>query len=64
MPGLIQETPFKTFTVNELHPTFAAEITGANFQDMSEEGLQEVRAVMAKVRLLLCLYTLYSRPLR
>ncbi len=49
MPGLLQETPFKTFQVKELHPTFAAEITGADFHNTTEEGLQEIRAVMAKV---------------
>ncbi|KAI6082968.1 taurine catabolism dioxygenase [Hypoxylon rubiginosum] len=48
MPGLVQETPFKTITVNELHPTFAAEVTGVNFQDVSEEQFAEIVAAMAK----------------
>lgn len=49
MPGLIQESPFKTITVKELHPTFAAEVSGVNFQDLSEEQLSEIIAAMAKV---------------
>ncbi|KAL7622144.1 hypothetical protein AAE478_007646 [Parahypoxylon ruwenzoriense] len=48
MPGLIQESPFKTITVKELHPTFAAEVSGVNFQDLSEEQFQEILAAMAK----------------
>ncbi|KAI0009349.1 taurine catabolism dioxygenase [Xylariaceae sp. FL0662B] len=48
MPGLIQESPFRTITVNELHPTFAAEITGVNFQGLSEEQFSEIVAAMAK----------------
>ncbi|KAI1387305.1 taurine catabolism dioxygenase [Hypoxylon trugodes] len=48
MPGLIQESPFKTITVQELHPTFAAEVSGVNFQDVSEEQFKEIIAAMAK----------------
>ncbi|KAI1504772.1 alpha-ketoglutarate-dependent 2,4-dichlorophenoxyacetate dioxygenase [Biscogniauxia marginata] len=48
MPGLIQEIPFKTIEVKELHPTFAAEVTGVNFQDVSEEQFSEILAAMAK----------------
>ncbi|KAI1396780.1 taurine catabolism dioxygenase [Hypoxylon fuscum] len=48
MPGLVQETPFKTITVKELHPTFAAEVSGVNFQDLSEEPFGEIVAAMAK----------------
>ncbi|TGJ86403.1 hypothetical protein E0Z10_g2377 [Xylaria hypoxylon] len=50
MPGLVQEEerPFKTFEVKELHPTFAAEITGVNFDDVSEEQFSEILAAMAK----------------
>lgn len=51
MPGLIQEDQFKTISVKELHPTFAAEVSGVNFQDMSEEQFSEIIDAMAKVRL-------------
>jgi hypothetical protein len=50
MPGLIQETPFKTFTVRELHPTFGAELVGVDFDNMTDDGLNEIIAAMAKVR--------------
>jgi len=50
MPGvLLQDTPFKTITVKELHPSYGAEISGADFTNMSEEQFQEIRAAMAKV---------------
>ena len=49
MPGLIQESPFKTITVHELHPTFAAEVSGVDFQNVSEEQFSEIVAAMAKV---------------
>ncbi|KAI1074211.1 taurine catabolism dioxygenase [Whalleya microplaca] len=48
MPGLTEESPLKTIAVKELHPTFAAEITGVNFQDLSEEQFSETIAAMAK----------------
>ncbi|KAF3765518.1 taurine catabolism dioxygenase [Cryphonectria parasitica EP155] len=48
MPGLIQETVFRTITVKELHPTFGAEIQGADFTDMSDEQLDEIKAALAK----------------
>ena len=49
MASLIQETPFKTFTVRELHPTFGAEIQGVDWEHLTDEGLQEIVAAMAKV---------------
>ncbi|KAI1440638.1 taurine catabolism dioxygenase [Annulohypoxylon stygium] len=48
MPGVIQESPFKTIQVKELHPTFGAEVSGVNFQDLSEEQFKEILAAMAK----------------
>ncbi|KAF2474093.1 taurine catabolism dioxygenase [Lindgomyces ingoldianus] len=49
MPGvLIQDTPFKMITVKELHPSYAAEVIGADFMDMSDEQLREIKAAMAK----------------
>lgn len=50
MPGLIQENQFKTITVKELHPTFAAEVSGVNFHNLSEEQFSEIIDAMAKVR--------------
>jgi alpha-ketoglutarate-dependent 2,4-dichlorophenoxyacetate dioxygenase len=49
MPSLIQETPFKTITIKELHPTFGAEVQGVNFAQLSDEQFQEVQAALAKV---------------
>lgn len=50
MPGLIQETPFKTITVKELHPTFGAEIEGVDFDNLTDEQFSEVKAALTKVR--------------
>ena len=50
MPGLVKEDDFKTLTVKGLHPTFAAEVSGVDFQNLSEEQFQEILAAMAKVR--------------
>ncbi|KAF2263888.1 taurine catabolism dioxygenase [Lojkania enalia] len=48
MPGLLQDTPFQTITVKELHPTYVAEIHGADFENMSDEQFREIKAAMAK----------------
>ncbi|KAK0634737.1 alpha-ketoglutarate-dependent 2,4-dichlorophenoxyacetate dioxygenase [Bombardia bombarda] len=45
---LIRDKPFQTFAVKELHPTFGAEITGVDFENTSDEQLEEIRAAMAK----------------
>ena len=51
MPGiLIQDAPFKTLRVKELHPTFGAEIEGVDFDNVSDETLGEIISAMAKVR--------------
>ncbi len=50
MPGLLQETTFRTIEVTELHPTFGAEIRGVDFVNLSDEQLAETKAAMAKVR--------------
>lgn len=50
MPGLIQESLFKTITVKELHPTFGAEIQGVDFDNLSDEQFDEVKAALAKVK--------------
>lgn len=49
MPGLVQESPFKTITVKELHPTFGAEIEGADFVNTTDEQFEEIKAALAKV---------------
>lgn len=53
MPGLLndeEEQPFETIKVKQLHPTFAAEISGVNFENLSEEQFSDILAAMAKVR--------------
>ena len=57
MPGIIQETPFQTISVKELHPTFGAEVIGVNFPNPDEEQRKEVLAAMAKVRSVEQMYT-------
>jgi hypothetical protein len=50
MPGvLIQDEPFQTIRTSELHPSYGAEIIGADFRDMSDAQLKEIKASMAKV---------------
>jgi alpha-ketoglutarate-dependent 2,4-dichlorophenoxyacetate dioxygenase len=50
MPGLVtQNAPFQTISIRELHPSFGAEVLDADFQNMSEEQFQEIKAAMAKV---------------
>ena len=49
MPGIISQ-PFKTLTVNELHPTFGAEVSGIDFTQPIPDGqFQDILAAMAKV---------------
>ncbi|OCL11759.1 alpha-ketoglutarate-dependent 2,4-dichlorophenoxyacetate dioxygenase [Glonium stellatum] len=48
MPGLIEVPQFKTITVKELHPTFAAEVEGVDFQNLTEEQFREVVAAVTK----------------
>jgi alpha-ketoglutarate-dependent 2,4-dichlorophenoxyacetate dioxygenase len=49
MPGRIDQPAFKAFKVHELHPTFGAELEGVDFDNLSDEGVQEIVAAMAKV---------------
>jgi formylmethanofuran:tetrahydromethanopterin formyltransferase len=50
MPGLVnQATSFRTISVKKLHPSYGAEIVGADFHNMSDEQFQEIKAAMAKV---------------
>jgi hypothetical protein len=52
MPGLItQNLPFQTISIKELHPSYGAEVIGADFQSMTDEQFQEIKAAMAKVPL-------------
>ncbi|KAL1965250.1 hypothetical protein VTN77DRAFT_5852 [Rasamsonia byssochlamydoides] len=47
--GIVQdESSFKTITVKPLHPTFAAEIEGVDFSNVSDETLSEILAALAK----------------
>ncbi|KAI0193095.1 alpha-ketoglutarate-dependent 2,4-dichlorophenoxyacetate dioxygenase [Astrocystis sublimbata] len=51
MPGLLNEEnepQFKTIEVKKLHPTFAAEVSGVNFDNVSDEQFSEIVAAMAK----------------
>ncbi|KAI1307151.1 alpha-ketoglutarate-dependent 2,4-dichlorophenoxyacetate dioxygenase [Xylaria venustula] len=50
MPGLVKEdeASFKTIEIKELHPTFAAEVLGVDFEDVSDEQFAEIMAAMAK----------------
>ncbi|KAI0441363.1 alpha-ketoglutarate-dependent 2,4-dichlorophenoxyacetate dioxygenase [Xylaria telfairii] len=51
MPGLLtkeEEPRFKTIEVKKLHPTFAAEVSGVNFDDVSDEQFSEILAAMTK----------------
>jgi alpha-ketoglutarate-dependent 2,4-dichlorophenoxyacetate dioxygenase len=50
MTTVITRDTYNTITINELHPTFAAEVQGVNFQPLSEEQFQEVLSALAKVR--------------
>ena len=62
MPGLLDQTQtsvssskeapstaFKHLQIKGLHPTFAAEATGVDLANASEEEFQEILAAMAKV---------------
>ncbi|KAI1338909.1 taurine catabolism dioxygenase [Xylariaceae sp. FL0016] len=48
MPGITGEPAFKTIKVKELHPTFAAEVTGVDFKNLSEDQFGEILRAMAK----------------
>ncbi|KAK0704920.1 alpha-ketoglutarate-dependent 2,4-dichlorophenoxyacetate dioxygenase [Lasiosphaeris hirsuta] len=45
---LVQETPFKTISVEPLHPTFGASVSGVDFENTSDEQLREIIAAMAQ----------------
>ena len=45
--------------VNPLHPTFGAEVTGADLRNPTSELIQELRGLLAKVGL--CSYTCAAR---
>lgn len=50
MGSYAEESRFKTITVTEVHPTFAAEIEGVDWKNLSEEQFKEIFAALAKVR--------------
>lgn len=41
---------FQTISVQPLHSTFGAEISGVNFPEPSDEQFSEILAALAKVR--------------
>jgi alpha-ketoglutarate-dependent 2,4-dichlorophenoxyacetate dioxygenase len=46
---IISIAPFRTIVVKQLHPTFGAEIIGADLAIMTNEQFDEIRQVMARV---------------
>lgn len=50
MGSYSEEPEFKTISVKPLHPTFAAEVDGVDFKNLSDEQFKEIFAAMAKVR--------------
>ncbi len=51
MPGVVPPSPFKRIDVVPLHATFAAEVKGANFANLDDETLAEIRAAVDQVPL-------------
>ena len=49
MPGIIQQPSAQKLSIKPLHPTFAAEVEGVDFQNLTDETFQEILAAMAKV---------------
>jgi alpha-ketoglutarate-dependent 2,4-dichlorophenoxyacetate dioxygenase len=49
MPGVTLDLEFKSFTAKKLHPTFAAEIRGVDFQNLNDETITELRRAVDKV---------------
>ena len=52
MPGLTT-SGYRTITVRELHPSFAAEVNGVNWNNVTDEQFDEIVQAMAKVRITL-----------
>ena len=50
MPGVLKDPEFKHLHVQELHPTFGAEIDGVNLSNASDDEFSEILAAMAKVK--------------
>ncbi|KAL2393257.1 Alpha-ketoglutarate-dependent 2,4-dichlorophenoxyacetate dioxygenase [Exophiala dermatitidis] len=48
MGSYSEEPEFKTISVKPLHPTFAAEVDGVDFKNLSDEQFKEIFAAMAK----------------
>lgn len=45
----IMADTFKTISTKPLHPTFAAEVEGVDFSNISDETMAEILEAMAKV---------------
>lgn len=50
MPGTIETPEFKNFTAHALHPTFAAEIKGVDWKNVTDETFSEIQDAVHKVR--------------
>jgi len=68
MGSYTEGQPFKTIQVKEVHPTFAAEVEGVDWKNLSNEQFNEIFAAMAKVSFnfhhIFILLGAHSRPLR
>lgn len=50
MPGIVSESkPESHLNVKPLHPTFGAEVEGVNFETLTDDDFEQIRALMAKV---------------
>ena len=59
MPGLVQTPEAQSFTVKELHPTFAAEIRGLDLsRNVSDSTFKQILDLMSKVGNVL--FTIFS----
>lgn len=53
MPGIFSESkPESQLNVKPLHPTFGAEVEGVNFETLTDDDFEKIRALMAKVTIL------------
>lgn len=49
MSSILTKDTYDTISIEELHPTFAAEVRGVDFQNLSDTQLAEILAALAKV---------------
>ncbi|SPO07495.1 uncharacterized protein DNG_10189 [Cephalotrichum gorgonifer] len=48
MPGVVDISEFSRISVRELHPTFAAEVSGIDWTNVDDETLEEIKAAVHK----------------